>query len=51
MKCCGQQIKVIKFGEGYLGICPICKRVVYSGKDKPNEGSNGKEEKERGRKL
>ena len=35
MKCCGQQVKVIKFGEGSVGICPICKMVVYNRKDKP----------------
>jgi hypothetical protein len=35
MKCCGQQVKVIKFGEGYVGTCPICRRIVYNGKDKP----------------
>lgn len=37
MECCGQQVKVMKFGEGYVGICPICKIVVYNGKDKPKE--------------
>ncbi len=37
MKCCGQEVKVIEFGKGYVGICPICRSVVYNEKDIPKK--------------
>jgi hypothetical protein len=31
------RFRVVVFKEGYLGIYPICRRVVYNEKDKPKE--------------
>jgi hypothetical protein len=42
MKCCGQEVKVVALGEGYVRICPICRRVVYNRKDKPERGEEGR---------
>jgi ribosome-binding protein aMBF1 (putative translation factor) len=40
---CGKKIKakLIKFGDGYVAVCPICKKLAYNVKFKDSD----KEEK------
>jgi len=45
MKCmsCGQMVKakLIKFGDGFIAVCPVCKQLAYNVKfkDATNEAS------------
>ena len=39
MECCNKEVRVIKFGYGYVATCPICKKVVYNAKEKPRDTS------------
>ena len=41
MNCmsCGKKIKakLIKFGDGYIAVCPICKKLAYNVKFKDSK--------------
>jgi len=37
IKCCGERVKIIEFGYGYIAICPLCRTVVYNSKTKPED--------------
>ena len=36
---CGKEIKtkLIKFGDGYIAICPLCKKLAYNVKFKDSD--------------
>jgi len=36
---CGKEIKakLIKFGDGYVAVCPICKKLAYNVKFKDSD--------------